>query len=249
MPMLTPQQLRTFARDGWIVIPDVVPAAVLKTADAEVDRLFEADPPPAGHFGFHTYDPEPVPPHPLTAPLLETAALGLAEELTAPHRLVAWDLVQVAMNLPPNSWIPGGPHVDGIQPKGTAVPHTFSLLAGVFLTDQSARDSGNLWIWPGSHLTAGRWFAERGADSFQGLADLELTYPPVDLPEPVQATGPAGSLLLAHHLLGHNIGNNDSPAARRCLYYRLATTDHPTTWRTHVTDPLADFAPPRTATA
>jgi hypothetical protein len=224
-----------------------VPTTVLDTANAEVDRLFEADPPPEGHFGFHTYDPEPVPPHPLTAPLLETPAITLAEELTAPHRLVPWDLVQVATNIPPNSWTPGGPHVDGIQPKGTAVPNTFSLLAGVFLTDQSARDSGNLWIWPGSHLTAGRWFAEHqdGADSFQGLADIDRTYPPVELGEPVQATGPTGSLLLAHHLLGHNIGNNDAPDVRRCLYYRLATTRHRETWRTHVTDPLADFAPTR----
>ena len=30
---------------------------------------------------------------------------------------------------------------------------TFTMLAGVLMSDQRGRDAGNLWVWPGTHLT------------------------------------------------------------------------------------------------
>jgi hypothetical protein len=41
--------------------------------------------------------------------------------------------------------------------------------------------------------------------------------------------GPAGSVVLAHYLLGHNIGGHDGPAGaswRQVAYYRLHATGH-----------------------
>lgn len=35
------------------------------------------------------------------------------------------------------------------------IPSTFTLLAGVWLTDQARPHHGNLWIWPGTHLRYG----------------------------------------------------------------------------------------------
>ena len=105
------------------------------------------------------------------------------------------------------------------------MPGTFSLLAGVWLSDQSEPDHGNLWVWPGSHLRAGDYFAEHGADAITRVDELGPgPYPRVDLGAPTQAVGPAGSLLFAHYLLAHNIGGHDGPAHaawRRTLYYRL----------------------------
>jgi hypothetical protein len=121
------------------------------------------------------------------------------------------DFAQVATTIPAWSHRPGGPHVDGISPPlpdGQA--GTFWLLAGVWLTGHEEPDRGNLWVWPGSHLRAGAWLAEHGADSLPRLQP-ELSYPPVELAVPLQVTGPAGSVLLSHYLLGHNIGGHDGP--------------------------------------
>ncbi|MQY36849.1 hypothetical protein SRB17_48510 [Streptomyces sp. RB17] len=62
-------------------------------------------------------------------------------------------------------------------------------------------------------------------------------YPPVELGDPVQATGTAGSVLLAHYLLGHNIGGE----RRETVYYRLMAQGHREGWRDYVTDPHVEF--------
>jgi len=115
---------------------------------------------------------------------------------------------QLAVTVPTWRHRPGGPHLDGITPllpDGT--PFTFTLLAGVWLTDQSEPDRGNLYVWPGTHLRAGAFFAEHGVGLLTRPDELRPgPYPPIELGEATQAMGPAGSILLAHYLLAHNIG-------------------------------------------
>ena len=70
-------------------------------------------------------------------------------------------------------------------------------------------------------------------------------YPDVELGEPVQATGLAGSVLFAHYLLAHNIGGHDGPeeaGPRQTVYYRLEADGHRERWREAVTSPLLEFA-------
>jgi ectoine hydroxylase-related dioxygenase (phytanoyl-CoA dioxygenase family) len=130
--------------------------------------------------------------------------------------------VQVALNIPPFSHRPGRPHIDAsnAEPDPKVVPPTFTMLAGVFVTDQLNEDSGNLWVWPGTHVTHAEYFQRRGVGMF-------CAYPDIELPEPEQVTARAGDLLLAHYLLGHNIGGNfASDITRRMLYYRVSARGH-----------------------
>jgi hypothetical protein len=157
------------------------------------------------------------------------------------------DFAQLATTIPVWPHRPGGPHVDGIKPPlPDGQPGTFSLLAGVWLTNHEELNRGNLWVWPGSHLRAGAWLAEHGAEALPRLGP-ELSYPPVEQGVPLQVTGPAGSVLLAHYLLGHNIGGHDGPVGapiRQVVYYRLQARGHHARWREAVTDPLAEFREP-----
>jgi hypothetical protein len=115
----------------------------------------------------------------------------------------------------------------------------------VWLTDQRRPHRGNLWIWPGTHLRFGQYLAERGADALTRLDDMNPgPYPKVELGQLTQASGPAGSVLFAHYLLAHNIGDHDGTPAegrRETIYYRLHATGHRERWRQAVTDPLAEF--------
>ena len=65
--------------------------------------------------------------------------------------------------------------------------------------------------------------------------------PPIRLPEPEQVTGEAGDLLLAHYLLGHNIGGNTSRAVRRAVYFRIKRAGHDPRWREFLQDPWLDY--------
>jgi Phytanoyl-CoA dioxygenase (PhyH) len=238
MPILTPAQAGAFAERGYVVVPGLVSPADLERAQAEVDRLAAADPPAAGQVGHHFYWRAPAQSPALFGLLGRPGGiLAAAAELTGPPGVqVAFGQAQVALNIPPYPHRPGRPHIDGYQP-GQAIPGTFTMLAGLLLTGQETSDGGNLWVWPGTHLGHARFFARRGPGAFASAAG----YPDIELPEPVQVHGRRGDVLLAHYLLGHNIGGNVSGRVRQALYWRLRAPGHEDRWAECLADPWRDY--------
>jgi ectoine hydroxylase-related dioxygenase (phytanoyl-CoA dioxygenase family) len=256
--VLTDEQLAAFGRDGYLVVPDVVPEALLAAADAEVDAVVAADAPPAGHIGPHFVFLPPSRLPAADATLRASPALAVAGELVAPLPLDhALDHIQVALVVPPHPHRPGGPHIDGHRPDQDR-PTSFTLLAGIALGDESRPDSGNLWVWPGSHELHRRLFAERGTRALLPVSGhatmLDPPPPPAGpilraLGPPVPVTLRRGDLLLAHHLLVHNSGGNTTTRVRRMLYHRLACPDHADSWEQTYLDPLTEYAPVRASLA
>ncbi len=62
----------------------------------------------------------------------------------------------------------------------------------------------------------------------------------------MQIRGQAGDLLLAHYLLGHNIGGNISGKVRRAVYCRVKRYGHDPRWREFLQDPWLDYDGVRT---
>jgi len=238
------QQLRDLGTRGYVVVPNVVPADLVAAAMERIDGLVADEPPPADRRGFHFYwCDEPEPDDPLLTALTRSPAFDIAQSLIAPRVLAVPRQVQVSLNLPPWRHRPGGPHLDGIsvrEPDGR--PGTFTMLAGILLTDQSLPDMGNLWAWPGSHELFAAHLRRAGPQAL-----VEMEHPQMKLAPPEQITGKAGDLLLAHYLLGHNMGGNLSETVRRVVYYRLKSETHAAEWQACVQDPLREFAPVRQA--
>jgi ectoine hydroxylase-related dioxygenase (phytanoyl-CoA dioxygenase family) len=234
-------QIREFAERGYVVIPQVIPADLLAAASRTIDRIVEAKPPGDDVRGQHFYFPDSAKVASLSALLTETAAWSYLESLTGAGTLAVPGQVQVALNIPPFPHRPGRPHIDGYPPLPDGRPGTFTMLAGVLMSDQLEDNGGNLWTWPGSHLTHARFFDEQGPDAFFEAKG----YPPVGLPEPEQVKGRAGDLLLAHYLLGHNIGGNIAETTRRCAYFRVKRHDHGPRWREFLRDAWLDYPPVR----
>lgn len=241
--MLSDAQITEFAERGYLLVPGVVPGDVLGRATRRVDAVAAASPPAAGKRGAHFYFLEAKDEPDLIAPLTGTPAFGLAGELAGQGTLeVPWQ-VQVALNIPPYEHRPGIPHIDAAnaEPVDGPVDGTFTMLAGILLTDQLTEDSGNLWVWPGTHLAHAAYFREHGPRKF-------CAYPPIGLPAPEQVTGRAGDLLLAHYLLGHNIGGNfASDQTRRALYYRISRAGHAAHREEFLQDAWLDYDPLRAA--
>jgi hypothetical protein len=239
-----------FREQGFVVIPGVLDERQLAFGRRTVAAMLTAEPPPDGHTGPYFLWPQ------FDAVAHEHGLLrfyrgsGIADLAVGLLRVdlppVDPDFAQLAGTIPPWPHHPGGPHVDGVSPPlADGTPGTFSLLAGAWLTDHSKPDNGNLWVWPGTHLRFGAYLSEHGADALARLHPRP--YPPIELGAPVQVTGPAGSVLLAHYLLAHNIGGHAGPAGipmRQVVYYRLQAAGHRGRWREAVTDPLLEFRLP-----
>jgi Phytanoyl-CoA dioxygenase (PhyH) len=225
MRQITDEQRAQFREQGYVVVPGVLTDAQLAAGRRTVAAMLEQEPPTdvGFHFLWQRFNGE----HELLDLYREIGLGELAGQLIRPDLSVDEpDFAQVATTIPPWPHRPGGPHVDGITPLAAdGVPGTFTMLAGLWLTDHEQFDRGNLYVWPGTHLGLGAYLAEHGADA---LADVEAMnpgpYPTIDLGSPVQVSGPAGSVLFAHYLLGHNMGGHSGAAddeRRETIYYRL----------------------------
>jgi hypothetical protein len=235
--VLDREQVEEFAERGFLLLPQAVPRDVVAAATEAIDELIDSEPPGTGTGGPYNYFRPASEAPDLAALLAGSPAFGLAESLTGPGTLeVPWQ-VQVALNIPPFPHRPGLHHIDGFPPEPDGRPGTFTMLAGVLMSGQHGPDAGNLWVWPGTHLAHAEYFRSRGPDAFFAAGG----YPPIKLPEPEQVSGQAGDLLLAHYLLGHNIGGNTSPAVRRAVYFRVKRAGHDRRWREFLADPWLDY--------
>ncbi|MEU8225182.1 phytanoyl-CoA dioxygenase family protein [Kribbella sp. NPDC048915] len=242
---LTDSHREQFRSHGYVVVPGVLSDAQLSAARRTVATMLDREPP--NGFGVHFRWPSLASGHPLlklyrTAKIAELAAQLIRPELP----LLEPDQAQVAVTIPPWPHVPGSPHVDGVTPPlEDGSPGSFTMLAGLWLTAHDQVDRGNLYVWPGTHRTLGNYLAEHGADALTRVDEMNPgPYPDVPLGDPIQVTGPAGSVLFAHYLLAHNIGGHFGAAddvRRETLYYRLRTETHRANWRDVVTNPLLEF--------
>jgi hypothetical protein len=264
MTVITAADRAAFREQGFVVIPGTLDDRLLAFGRRTAAAMLMAEPPAPGQVGPYflwprfaaAFDPgqvtmrderagdTPARLHGLLRLYHQTRLGELAADLLRPDLPPEQpDCAQLATTIPPWPHRPGGPHVDGISPPlPDGTPGTFSLLAGAWLTDHCESNRGNLWVWPGTHLRFGAYLACHGADALSRLHPQ--SYPPIELGEPVQVLGPAGSVLFAHYLLAHNIGGHDGPPGaptRQVVYYRLQAAGHRARWREAVTDPLGEF--------
>jgi hypothetical protein len=251
MPWLTNDDFVHFASEGYVVLRNVVPEDLLAAADVEIDALIAESKPDGGddvtgqRTWFAARNRLPC----CDAVLRNSPALAIARELVSPNTIdhagvdgSRYDHVQIAITVPPCFHVPGGPHIDGWTGD------SFTMLAGVLLTDQSEAQSGNLWVWPGSHLEHERMFRERGTKALSEVhGHSTLLDPPVVLRPALPITGTRGDLLLAHFLLGHNKGGNTANHVRRTIYYRLNVPGHDRRSEQTLLDAWTEYPPVRAA--
>ena len=245
MPKLNRKQLKEFAINGYVVLRQIVSPELVACARSAIADQVRSCPPQTDHRGPHFYFLFPELPQQLVAPLYKSGVLDIAESIITPGAILdAPEHVQISLSIPHWDHRPNGPHIDGLTPpEPDGRPGTFTMLVGIFLTDQTQKDAGNLWVWPRSHIGVGQYLATHGPDSLAS----SIPYPPIHLSDPKQVVGSAGDVVIAHYMLGHNMGGNISNVVREVLYFRLRRAGHREHWRITVQDPFYEFEPARSA--
>ena len=198
MTSLTDRDLRHVRTDGFVVIPDVVPEPLLAAADAEIDGLVETTAPHEGDGGPGVnawFMPRARLPR-CEALLRDSPALAAADELVAPGELdFAFDHVQVSTTRAPWHARPRrAAHRRSRSPPGSRTPRTRSRCSPASCSPtRPATESGNLWVWPGSHLAHQQLFRERGTRVLiDAYGHSTLLHPPFTLGPPAAGAGSAG---------------------------------------------------------
>ena len=214
---LSPDQIRSFAKDGYLLVPDLVDQVTVKRAQKAVDALAERRQAGPGRHSYLRQHPGDV------GPVFTRPVRAASDQLAGP--LEQQGAIQVTLTVPPFAVEPDGGHLDGFDaPDQHGRPLSFTLLVGVLLSDQSREGMGNLHVWPGTHLSAAEQVRAHGLDAF--LAGFADSRPPVPHGSPVQVLGGAGDVVLVHYLLSHSIGGNTSGVVRRTVYSRLRRRGH-----------------------
>ncbi len=223
MAELNIEQKRQLFEHGWVVIPQVVPAAMVTVARETINSTIEnyLD-------SIQSQAHELKTDERLTNLLMKTDAFSLIESALGQDKVVPSKNVQCALRFPGHdlkSLHNLRPHIDSFHPSVDGNPGRitpFIALAGFFLNDIDQDNCGNFTVWPGTHLQFADYFEKHGADP-----ELKLGIPPVDLPEPLQIKAKAGDMIIAHYQLAHTAAANISEAIRYAVYIRMHHADRP----------------------
>lgn len=225
---LTAQQISFYNENGYLLLEDRIPSAILTDIRLEIarfedearklitsnDRLDLED--------SHTPQAPRIRriklPHTISEPMRE---LMYSDHVLAPAR----DLIGPDLRL----------HTSKLNLKsahyGAAVewhqdfafyPHTNDdVLAVAVIIDDMAAENGPLMVFPGTHT--GPMLDHHQNDVFVGAVDMAANG--FDPAKAVALTGPAGSISIHHGRILHGSALNTSDRDRRILFYEMMAAD------------------------
>lgn len=223
---LSPSRRTAFARDGFVVLPGVVPRERVDAALREINHRLGSGKHPGkdAYADSVDYLSEYVR-SPAVMDLMNASPLrALAASLLGANRVEPCTQAQVVLRFPAKtdaSPATTSVHIDGMYDDDHKTPIVrYSFCAGVLLSDVPRANMGNLLAYPGTHVRIAELFRRKGLGALRkGIAKS------LPLPEPVQVTGKAGDVVLFHFQTAHDKARNDSPEIRYTAYFRFWHVD------------------------
>ena len=227
--MLTPEQVETYHRDGYLVISGVLRGEKLAELRRATDEIVEGA--RAVSVNDDLYDLEPS--HTPRVPRVRRLKPAIFERYPFFRDLVGDPAIVelVAQLVGPDVRLYGGKLNMKSAGHGSPVewhqdwafyPHTNDdvLATGIYL-DDCGPDNGPLLVLPGSH--AGPTFDHHAEGRFCGALDVVANG--IDVSKAVALTGEAGSMTIHHARLIHGSALNVSSRQRRLLLHEYAAAD------------------------
>lgn len=224
---LTAEQKKEIFENGFVVLPNLIPQQKINVCLRAINHsigqgMNKKD---LDEFRALSFCPELLGKPQLLDLLYETPVMSLAESVIGKDKVRLWGGGQIALRFPVME-DPGQmyPHIDGMYYPGNKIAkgtvQSFTMLAGILLSDIPNNFWGNFTPWPGSHRILEAYFQKHGHEVlFKG-------FPNIDLGEPYQITGKAGDVILCHYQLAHTVAINVSPNVRYAAFFRLRHLNH-----------------------
>jgi Phytanoyl-CoA dioxygenase (PhyH) len=209
MSLLTATQSAAFDRDGFLLMPGLIPDEIAAKAEAAVWRSLDADPADPS-----TWEGKPVGMAQHSADVLAIFSREMAqlvEELCGEAQ-PDWQPPQSAFALnifpQPGPWAHHGPHIDHALERDSFVvfPRPMRLASLLYLTD-CKRDGAPTVVWPGSHQKI-EAFAKSDPERFARMFTLNNALGELELGEGTQVEGKRGDVLFYHYLCAHSGSRN-----------------------------------------
>lgn len=227
--MLTPQQIESYRRDGYLLIPRLIDGSQLAELRSITDRVVaEARGVEAND---DLYDLEPS--HSASLPRVRRLKPAIFKRFAFFRDLARDPKITslLAQLLGPDIRLHGGKLNMKSAGYGSPVewhqdwafyPHTNDdvLATGIYL-DDCDRDNGPLMVLPGTHL--GVVHDHHANGRFCGA--LNPVSSDLDLDKAVPLVGPAGSMTIHHARLVHGSALNRSNRQRRLLLHEYTAAD------------------------
>ena len=227
--MLTAQQIETYRRDGYLVIPRLIEGEQLAELRALTDRIVSEARGVAANDDL--YDLEPS--HSATLPRVRRLKPAIFKRYAFFRALTREPKITSLLSglLGPDIRLYGGKLNMKSAGYGSPVewhqdwafyPHTNDdvLATGIYL-DDCDMDNGPLMVVPGSHH--GPTWDHHAGGRFCGALDPEAC--DIDLAKAVPLMGPAGSMTIHHARLVHGSALNRSNRQRRLLLHEYTAAD------------------------
>jgi len=231
MTRLTEPQRQSLTEQGYVHLPQIVPAATWQEAVRAISQSLGQngmDPALLTKFRAQSFCPEVQHSPAITGLYNETPLRAVLETLLGAGQVQPVDSGQIALRFP-SAGSPGTawPHLDGTYHPRNGVPegelHSFTALIAVFLSDVPVTNAGNFTVWPGSHRLYERYFRDNGGQILvSGVTDFGF----VPLPEPLPIIAKAGDAVIAHHLLAHTVVPNVWWQTRQAVFFRIRHVRH-----------------------
>ena len=238
-------QKRQLFEHGWLRAPGAVRRDHVERVRRKIHHSIGQhgiDPNELWRYRAQSYCPELRDDPDVTGLCTDSGAWDVLEALLGAGQVAPPPQGQLALRFPSMAETPKQPncHLDGMPTPSNEgatdrIEH-FTCLLGVLLADMPEPNHGNFTVWPGAHRQCERWFQQHGARSL-----LTDGMPKIDYPEPVQVTGQAGDIVIAHYLLPHSNGPHLGPDIRYMCFFRMKRVDHDTVGDRCMTDAWCEW--------
>ncbi|MBI3859790.1 MAG: phytanoyl-CoA dioxygenase family protein [Thaumarchaeota archaeon] len=235
---------RQFVREGFVIRRGFVSQALTEPAKRLVEQWYRNsyDASNIEKYTQKTFAPD-LGSHPDLLNVYRSSGLAEATaSLVSPDHIQAVSTVQVQIRVPDSALSKAQPektmHVDGVS-----CPHldprelrTFTLIAGVLLSDVKDANGGALRFVPGGHVDMAEWFRNEWA-----LGASDQVPDRVSRKPSVPFVGKTGDLIIMHHLVPHAVGSNSSGTPRIMLYFRVKHVEHEKLVLDALRDPWVEY--------
>ncbi|MBI3449737.1 MAG: phytanoyl-CoA dioxygenase family protein [Acidobacteria bacterium] len=219
---LSDGQIRSYRRDGYLLVSGLIPENLVSAAEAAMWQLLGADPRAPETWAALGPGSHVIRDGRMAATYTDAmlaAAAQLAEDDVAGFRSPTHALT---INREPatGEWRPHAPHLDRTFAdwKQRTFPRPYRIGAMTFLTDVPRHGGGTI-VWPGSHLTL-EALARTEPAKYRYLSAFSAELGRIELGPPVELTPSRGDVLFHHYLCVHAASDNTSRAPRLALNHK-----------------------------